>query len=58
MFTHPPRREGPEGGTDEKSIPLPGVTCAGFESLLDFFYTGYVPILFSFYCWMEPCRIT
>lgn len=42
MFLCPPRPEGAEGQTDDKPIPLPGVTRDEFKILLDFFYLGSV----------------
>ncbi|KAJ6588112.1 hypothetical protein B0H19DRAFT_922518, partial [Mycena capillaripes] len=38
MFACPPGANDPDGGSDECAIPLPGVTPAEFEALLDFFY--------------------
>jgi hypothetical protein len=44
MFLCPPRPEGAEGVTDDKPIPLPGVTRYEFKALLDYFYNGSVTI--------------
>ncbi|KAF8189180.1 hypothetical protein K438DRAFT_1722310 [Mycena galopus ATCC 62051] len=38
MFACPPGADNPDGCSDERAIPLPGVTPAEFEALLDFFY--------------------
>ncbi|KAJ7896047.1 hypothetical protein B0H14DRAFT_547305 [Mycena olivaceomarginata] len=38
MFACPPGADSPDGGSDERAIPLHGVTPAEFEALLDFFY--------------------
>lgn len=41
MFTQcPPRQDGPDGLSDQRPIPLPGVLSREFEALLDFFYRG------------------
>ncbi|KAJ7178196.1 hypothetical protein C8R46DRAFT_1346416 [Mycena filopes] len=39
MFACPPGGAEPDGCSDERAIPLPGVTSVEFERLLDFFYT-------------------
>ncbi|KAJ7111433.1 hypothetical protein C8R44DRAFT_799481 [Mycena epipterygia] len=39
MFACPPGASGPDGLCDARAIPLPGIACAEFEALLDFFYT-------------------
>ncbi|KAJ7676326.1 hypothetical protein B0H14DRAFT_3684752, partial [Mycena olivaceomarginata] len=39
MFICPSGPSGPDGFSNERAIPLPGVTAAEFEALLDFFYT-------------------
>jgi hypothetical protein len=38
----PPGSDGPDGCSDDRAIPLTGVTCEEFESLLGFFYEGRV----------------
>ena len=40
MFACPPRQDGPDGVSDQRPIPLPGVLSREFEALLDFFYRG------------------
>jgi len=40
MFACPPRQDGPDGVSDKRPIPLPGVLSSEFEALLDFFYRG------------------
>jgi hypothetical protein len=42
MFICPSGPSGPDGFSNERAIPLPGVTAAEFEALLDFFYTECV----------------
>ncbi|KAJ6625180.1 hypothetical protein B0H10DRAFT_1640735, partial [Mycena sp. CBHHK59/15] len=39
MFLCPPGSSDPDGASDARAIPLPGVTTAELEALLDFFYT-------------------
>ncbi|KAJ7023462.1 hypothetical protein C8F04DRAFT_1240185 [Mycena alexandri] len=39
MFACPPGSSDPDGGSDDRAIPVPGVTPFEFENLLDFFYT-------------------
>ncbi|KAJ6625156.1 hypothetical protein B0H10DRAFT_2212167 [Mycena sp. CBHHK59/15] len=39
MFLCPPGSSDPDGASDVRAIPLPGVTAAELEALLDFFYT-------------------
>ncbi|KAJ6552236.1 hypothetical protein DFH09DRAFT_1167431 [Mycena vulgaris] len=39
MFMCPPGSSAPDGISDERAIPLPGVTAVEFKALLDFFYT-------------------
>ncbi|KAJ7742588.1 hypothetical protein B0H16DRAFT_1563062 [Mycena metata] len=39
MFPCPQGSSEPDGGSNERAIPVPGVTPFEFESLLDFFYT-------------------
>ncbi|KAJ7243590.1 hypothetical protein B0H12DRAFT_1022919 [Mycena haematopus] len=38
MFACPPGADSPDGCSDERAIPLPGVTPPEFEALCDFFY--------------------
>ncbi|GBE83340.1 hypothetical protein SCP_0503880 [Sparassis crispa] len=45
MFELPPGETPAEGQTDDKAIPLPGVTRREFECLLDFLYYGMHNIL-------------
>lgn len=40
MFDCPHPAEGQDGESDKKPICLPGVSCAEFEALVDFFYNG------------------
>jgi hypothetical protein len=40
MFFCPPPADGPEGGSDDRAIPLDGVTAREFVALLDYFYEG------------------
>jgi hypothetical protein len=42
MFLCPPPAGGTDGGSDDRAIPVPGVTPKEFEALLDFFYTECV----------------
>ncbi|KAJ6625177.1 hypothetical protein B0H10DRAFT_1942763 [Mycena sp. CBHHK59/15] len=44
MFLCPPGSSDPDGASDVRAIPLPGVTAAELEALLDFFYTECVTI--------------
>ena len=68
MFSLPPPAGGEEskavveGATDEKPIPLPGVTVSEFNSLLKLFYDGYVQFragerLFVLYSTQVPTRL-
>jgi hypothetical protein len=58
MFACPPGADSPDGGSDERAIPLHGVAPAEFEALLDFFYEECVksPTLWAFFCRYESLK--